>query len=106
MDLLLRILLIALYPMFLVARLFDAMRGRDPLQLREPEGSCWVTRGPSPSPRSYFVEGDVRMRRTKRMRLLTRLSRAFAPPAAVDGADRTRRNNLPAELPDEVYTLW
>lgn len=104
MEFLLRILLTLLYPLLIGARVLNALRGRDPLRLREPAGSCWVPRPASARPRTYFSEADLRERPYLVERIMTRLSRPFTP--RVSAAAPVERAAMPAELPDEVYTLW
>ena len=104
MDLTIRLVLIALYPVLLGARLVSWARGRDPLRRREPQGSCWSERPAPPPPREYFSESAVGERASATLALLTLASRAFAPRR--DRGDATPSKALPSDIPDEVYTLW
>lgn len=98
-----RLILTALYPLLLIARLVIVLRGRDPLRSKEPAGSCWIERPPTPSARAYFSEQDSTVSSVAGSALQT-VARAFAPS---DQAVATRRvTAVPDEIPDEVYTLW
>ena len=102
---LVRLLLIGVYPMLWLTRIGWWWRGRDPLRLREPEGSCWIERAPEPPAHTYFSESDVISPPSMAAGLLARAAGAFAP------ADEARDHGhdaraLPDEIPDEVYTLW
>jgi len=102
-----RLAALLLYPLALLARALNALRGRDPLRLRRPPpGSLWIPRG-EPGRMSYFSEAsDVEGRGHGGHgwiagRTLLALAPAFArrrvkgPRPAPDG-----------EIPDEIYTLW
>jgi hypothetical protein len=106
MDLIARIILTACYPVLLGARLIAWLRGRDPLRLREPEGTCWIERPPAPAPRTYFSEADGPARTSLAIALLTALARACAPKRDPGDPRPAASNTLPSDIPDEVYTLW
>lgn len=98
-----RLILTALYPLLLIARLAMVLRGRDPLRLKEPAGSCWIERVRTPSARTYFSEHDSTVT-SMAGTALQAVARAFAPSGE---AVATRRDTpVPDDIPDEVYTLW
>ena len=99
-----RLLLIALYPLLLAARAAMWLRGRDPLRLKEPAGSCWIARPEAPPARSYFSERATGERQSTTAAIAGRIAGAFAPGS--DPAGKDASNALPADIPDEVYTLW
>ena len=112
MNFLLKLLLILLFPLLLLARLLSLLLGRDPLRLREPEGSCWIRREAGPDTASYFSEASVAEGRghggfsglaAKPLELAARLA---APPRPVPGERPTAAADREQGIPDEVYTLW
>jgi hypothetical protein len=105
-DLTARLVLIALYPLLLVARVVSMVSGHDPLRLKEPEGSCWIERPPMPHARTYFAESDSSELSSSAGAAIKSVARAFAPPEGEAGPSRTTHAALPSDIPDEVYTLW
>jgi hypothetical protein len=79
------------------------LRGRDPLRLREPAGSCWIERDGTPAARTYFSEHDSTMTSIAAASLRA-VARAFAPSG--EAVTSHRATQMPDEIPDEVYTLW
>jgi len=113
LNLLLKILLVLLFPLLLLARVLNALLGRDPLRLREPRGeSCWIERGPEPDRASYFSEASVVEGRGHgglgwiAGGLLKRLSRLQAPSRPAPGEKFSTAADREKGIPDEVYTLW
>lgn len=106
MDLIVRIILTALYPVLLGARLVAWLSGRDPLRLREPAGSCWIERPASPEPRTYFSEVADPTRSSLAAVLLMSVARAFAPRQGAHNPHNTTADAMTGDIPDEVYTLW
>jgi hypothetical protein len=98
-----RLILTALYPLLLIARLAMALRGRDPLRSEEPAGSCWIERMRTPPARTYFSEHDSTVTSIAGAALQA-VARAFAPSG--EAARSRRATPVPDEIPDEVYTLW
>jgi hypothetical protein len=97
-----KLVLLAAYPLLLVARIVDLVRGRDPLRLKNPRGSMWIARGDAPAAHSYFSASQPSVPSPSRSRWLARAAGVFARrgPAA------PRHTSMPDEIPDEVYTLW
>jgi hypothetical protein len=102
MAILITLALVAAYPLLLIARLVDAVRGRDPLRRHNPRGTMWVARGEAPPAPSYFSASQPFMPSPTRARLLARLAGVFARRAGA----APRQTAMPDEIPDEVYTLW
>jgi hypothetical protein len=103
-----RLTLIVIYPLLVLGRIGWALRGHDPLRRREPEGSCWIERGPEPPPQSYFADSSVGDRDSwllALLALLARMAKPFARQHESGGRSDVERAS-PAEIPDEVYTLW
>jgi len=107
------LLLTLLYPLLLIARGLNALRGRDPLRRSRPgAGTLWVDRDTTANDASYFsqVSPSERLVRASAAWLpesvLVALSRWYAPPRLRPtekfsaGADREQG------IPDEMYTLW
>src|SRR4029077_11643717 len=87
MNALATILLVLLYPLLFLARIFNTLARRDPLRLREPQaGSLWVARDVEPDAPSYFSEASVCEGRRQggtggiTQWLLRRIARLYAPP--------------------------
>jgi hypothetical protein len=104
MSALIRIVLVSLYPLLLGARLVSLVRRRDPLRRREPAGSCWIPRAPTPEPRSYFSE--TAGTRLARPAAALRAAALVLARATRKGRGRRLTSQMPIEVPDEVYTLW
>ena len=102
MAILIKLVLLAAYPLLLVARVADMVRGRDPLLRKKPRGTMWIARADAPPAHSYFSASQPFMRSPSRARLLARVAGLFGRKAAVDRRDVA----MPDEIPDEVYTLW
>lgn len=101
-----RLVLIALYPLLLVARVASAFNGHDPLRLKEPKGSCWIERPPMPDARAYFADSDSSELSSSAAAAIRSVARAFAPAEGDGRPSRTAHTALPSDIPDEVYTLW
>ena len=102
-----RLLLVLLYPVLMVAGLVGRLRGRDPLRLKEPpDSSCWVECPPPPPARAYFSPTSSPGGASGWLvRLFARAARLVA--RSRDGGRLTPRPSvMPADVPDEVYTLW
>ena len=100
-----KILLVALYMVVLLPmRLAALVLGRDPLQIRRPAGRTthWVAKDPDQGVESYFSQHAARPLPARRIipfyLLLAKLGgrKHQAGPAGA----------RPAEIPDEIYTLW
>jgi hypothetical protein len=102
MVIVIKLVLLATYPLLLLARIGDMVRGRDPLRLTNPRGSMWIARRQAPPAHSYFSVSQPFVPSPSRSRLLARVARVFAAKAAA----APRRTAMPDEIPDEVYTLW
>jgi hypothetical protein len=105
---LMRLLLILIYPLMIVVRLSNAVLRRDPLRLREPkDASLWIARSGDPERADYFsldsrFEGAGQGRGGRAVAaVLLRVARWRAPSRTPLG--RARRDD---NIPDEVYTLW
>jgi len=108
-----RIALVALYPLLLLGRGLNAVRGRDPLRLREPSGrTAWVERGPEPSRASYFSEASEPEGNAHggsgwlAAATLAWLAGWLAPPRAGSREGFRPTADRDRDIPDEVYTLW
>ncbi len=107
------LLLALLYPLLLIARLFNALRGRDPLRRARPgPGSLWVERNATPSDASYFSQvspSENRGRASARWlpeSILVALSRWYAPPRLRPNEKFSAAADREQGIPDEMYTLW
>ena len=114
MGLLLKILLALFYPFVLLARVMNALQGKDRMRLREPEGvtTFWLERSPKEGTEGYFseasaTEGSPQNGTAPRIsKVLLILAHVYAPTRQnkekefVASADRNQG------IPDEVYTLW
>lgn len=113
MNVIVKFILILLYPLLLVARLTNAILGRDPLRLCEPQAeSFWLTRNEEPDTASYFSESS---RQTDEQRdgliwitkvALRGAAHCFAPPRPAPGEKYSAAADREKGIPDEVYTLW
>lgn len=101
-----RLVLIALYPLLLIARIRSVFSGHDPLRLKQPKGSCWIERPAMPEARAYFAEADSREPSSSAGAVIKCVARAFAPADSDGRPSRTAHTALPGDIPDEVYTLW
>jgi hypothetical protein len=113
MNALMNILLVLLYPVMLLARVLNAVLGRDPLRLRQPKGeSFWVARELEPDRNSFFSEASLAEGRNNggmghiAARLLTRIAHIYAPPRTAPGEKYSVSADREQGIPDEVYTLW
>jgi hypothetical protein len=102
MAIVIKFVLLATYPLLLLARIGDLVRGRDPLRLKNPRGSMWTARHEAPPAHSYFSTSHPFLPSPSRARLLAGAARVLAPK----GAAAPRRPPMPDQIPDEVYTLW
>jgi hypothetical protein len=117
-----KILLILIYPWFLVARVVRDLLGKDTLQLREPSGeaSYWLVREPVNDMQSYFsedslAEGKPVVHLNGNKRTAAGVSRRFVPIFSFIGKFYAPKRLRPGEIhgeqategiPDEIYTLW
>ena len=108
-----KVILVLLYPLLVLGRLLNLLLGRDPLRLREPRGkSCWIERGPEPSPTSYFSAASELEGRDHggfgRLAtiVLCWVARLLAPSRRSTGKDFLAAADRDQDIPDEVYTLW
>lgn len=113
MNLLIQFVLILLYPLLIIGRLFNQWLGRDPLRLNPPDAaSFWIARGKEPSRASYFNEaseqeghehgGFGRIAATA----LLHVAAVMAPTAAGKDEEFRASADRDQDIPDEVYTLW
>jgi hypothetical protein len=114
MRILMKILLVVIYPLLLVARFANVVRGRDRLRLHEaPSGeSCWIERRGQPNTMFYFSEesnseagGEPSAARLLFL-LLQSISRLWTPPERAGGVAYKSSTDRERGIPDEVYTLW
>jgi hypothetical protein len=82
------------------------------MRLREPSGSCWITRASQPNATSYFSEASSAEGRGQRgfgwlvrgpLKLLARL---HAPPRPAPSESYSAAADREQGIPDEIYTLW
>ena len=114
MDTLSRILLVFLYPLLLVARVLNALRGCDRVRLRPiaPTVSCWIERSRELGSASYFSEASSAEGhpQASAAQLITHVlraaSRLYVPTLQRTGATSTTVADRHQNIPDEVYTLW
>jgi hypothetical protein len=113
MKVLSQLILICLYPLLVLGRIFNCVCKSDPLRLRQPRGAtCWIERGPEVSRASYFSEASEQEGKNHRGfgRLATAIlglaARLFAPTLAIANEDFGARVDRERDIPDEVYTLW
>ena len=113
MNIIIKLILIFLYPLLLVARLKNAILGRDPLRLREPPAeSLWLTRDEEPDTASYFFESspqneeqrDGLIRVTKLT--LRQIAHCFVPRRPAPREKYSAAADREKGIPDEIYTLW
>ena len=101
-----RIILVALYPMLVVVRAANKLRGRDVLRLkRTTTASYWIERQPTPRPRGYFAGAPAAAKAPAIVGMLASVGRAIASWNR-GGDARASRPMQPTEIPDEIYTLW
>lgn len=105
------ILLTLVYPLLLLARLFDAIAGRDPLRRRRPrDASLWIVRPPSTTDASYFSEASPAETQARSARIPERLlvwvAGCYAPPRSQPGEKFSAAADREQGIPDEMYTLW
>lgn len=100
MGMLIRLVLLATYPLLLLARVLDAVRGHDRLRRTNPRGSMWIERGDPPPAHSYFSASPPAASSWS--------ARVLAGVAALVGRKTAapRQAARPDDIPDEVYTLW
>jgi hypothetical protein len=113
MEFLTKLILVLLYPLLILGRILNALLGRDPLRLREPDGAtCWIEHEPEVSRTSYFSEaselegknhGGFGRVATFAFGLVARL---FAPSRDSGRDDFRPAADRAKDIPDEVYTLW
>lgn len=108
-----RVFLVLLYPLLLVARLFNALLRRDPLRRGRPAaGSLWVERQNASNDAGYFSEaspveeGGQASAAWLPETVLVALSRWYAPPRSRPNAKFSAAADRDQGIPDEMYTLW
>jgi hypothetical protein len=107
-----RIILVLLYPLLLMARVADAIAGRDPLRRREPDAaSLWIERRPSTGDASYFLEAspaeqDRRGAGRWPEAVMAAVARWYAPPRLQPEEKFSAAADREQGIPDEMYTLW
>lgn len=110
MNLIVKFILILLYPLLLMARLKNAILGRDPLRLREPRAeSLWLVRNEEPDTASYFSESSRQTDEQPEGLIGIALKGAahwFAPPRPTPDAKYSAVADREKDIPDEIYTLW
>jgi hypothetical protein len=105
-----RLLAALAYPLVVVARVLNALAGRDPLRLRRPApGSLWIARG-EPARQSYFSESsDVEGRGHGGFGWIAERILLAVAAASAHKRGATDARVAPAssrEVPDEIYPLW
>ena len=104
------LLLTLFYPLLLLTRLVNALRGFDPLRRRRPgAGSLWVSRGSQGSDAGYFSESspaEGRQGSAIARATLLWLSRWYAPPRSSPHEKFSAAADREQGIPDEMYTLW
>lgn len=113
MDAVSTILLIILYPSLMLARMMNALLGRDRLRLGRPPTavSCWIERR-EPDHHSYFSETSTSegypwgSAAQPIAWILRRLSRIHAPKPRKEEISFTPVVDRDQGIPDEIYTLW
>ncbi len=109
---LVKLLLFLTYPLMVLTKLLCALTGRDPMRLKEPQGTCWIPRHSQPDSPSYFsessvVEGKDHGGFTFLAAVPLRVAaRCIAPPRPVPGEKSPLTAEREEGIPDEVYTLW
>jgi hypothetical protein len=113
MEFLTKLILVLLYPLLILGRILNALLGRDPLRLREPDGATfWIERESEVARTSYFSEaselegkkhGGFGRVATVALGLVARL---LAPPRKSAAEDFRPAADRDQDIPDEVYTLW
>ena len=108
-----KIILIAVYPLLVAARLLQSLLGRDPLHLKKPKGdSCWIAREAEPAQQDYFSEQSQAEGRLHgglgwlAAAPLRAIAHWYAPGAQSVGEVYTPAADREEGIPDEVYTLW
>jgi hypothetical protein len=106
-------LLTLVYPLFIAARICNAVLGRDPLRLRRRnDDSLWIERPSQPDSPAYFAETSPAeghahggMGRPA-FQLLTWLSLAYSPRRDTPSDKFSAAADREHGIPDELYTLW
>jgi hypothetical protein len=104
------LLLTLAYPLLLIARLINAVSGRDPLRLRRPtDASLWIPRNQSSSDSSYFSEtspAEAAEGGSPAASFLAWVARFYAPPRSQPKEKFSAAADREQGIPDEMYTLW
>lgn len=104
------VLLTLIYPLLLLTRVVNAMRGHDPLTRQRPApGSLWVPRRHDADDLTYFSETSPHERDEgfgAARRALIWLSRWCAPPRQQPREKFSAAADREEGIPDEMYTLW
>jgi hypothetical protein len=113
MEFLTKLILVLLYPLLILGRILNALLGRDPLRLREPNGAtCWIERVPEAGRTSYFSEASELEGKNHggfgrvATGVLGLVARLLAPSRKSTGEDFRAAADRDQDIPDEVYTLW
>lgn len=101
-----KLALLAAYPLLLLRRVAAIARHRDPLRHRNPEGSCWIERPPPAPARSYFSSNLSAARLRGPAALLALVARAVARSRRDRAEPAAQPRGLGSDVPDEIYTLW
>ena len=114
MQIFTKILLVAIYPLVLLAWLVNLLLGRNRLRLNgiPREQSYWNERRGQPNTTIYFSEasgseGDEKPSAARPLaRLVRGIAHLYTPPRQVAGAIYKPSAEREQGIPDEVYTLW
>ncbi len=104
-----RLLTALVYPLLVLQRLRNIVRGRDPLRRTEPRAaSLWIERQPAASDVTYFSESSPAEADLPSLaeRVLAALARRFAPPRLQPKEKFSAAADREQGIPDEMYTLW
>jgi hypothetical protein len=98
----LRIVLMACYPLLIGIRALGALTGRDPLGLARKPVTYWTARPRPASPRSYFSPGEPGSAGASAIVFVAGVVAWLQQSSAASPAPAPP----PAEIADEIYTLW
>ncbi len=113
MNVMMKLVLIFLYPLLILTRVANAVFGRDPLHLREPKmGSFWLSRSEEAGSAAYFSESSRQSDEQSggltgiANRALRWVARWFAPSHPAPNEKYSAAADRERGIPDEIYTLW
>ncbi|MEM7145838.1 MAG: hypothetical protein AAF591_11945 [Verrucomicrobiota bacterium] len=104
-----KILLLILYPLFILSRLLGILTGKDPLKHKRPadQSSYWQEHPPSPSnPEAYFSEDLPEAKPSLLVRVLIAISKLWNRKSYRAKRDNSPTSTASDEIPDEIYTMW